>query len=316
MKRYAPLLLTFLFLPLLFSCFDLEEDLYDQLEKEDYYTDYESLMASVLRPYEHAKWAETNFSFWLQELSADQLVITQKREHWEDGGVWRMIHQHTWDTYEKNSEQMWNACYGGIGYCNNTLADIQELSYDNFGLCESDKRQHIAELTALRAYFQLLLLDAFRIPAISLTTEEEVGSATPQENFHFIEESLLNAIPDLPKAPSKNYEGRITQGAAAVLLMRLYFNASWYINIPMWEQTGALCERIINGEFGTYSLTSEWTDLWNAGNQDCPELIWSYPQSRQVGYDDFYYLFFMHYQAPERFGCGKDLPAAYNGCHP
>ena len=56
MKRYAPLLLTFLFLPLLFSCFDLEEDLYDQLEKEDYYTDYESLMASVLRPYEHAKW--------------------------------------------------------------------------------------------------------------------------------------------------------------------------------------------------------------------------------------------------------------------
>ena len=210
MKRYAPLLLTFLFLPLLFSCFDLEEDLYDQLEKEDYYTDYESLMASVLRPYEHAKWAETNFSFWLQELSADQLVITQKREHWEDGGVWRMIHQHTWDTYEKNSEQMWNACYGGIGYCNNTLADIQELSYDNFGLCESDKRQHIAELTALRAYFQLLLLDAFRIPAISLTTEEEVSSATPQENFHFIEESLLNAIPDLPKAPSKNYEGRIT----------------------------------------------------------------------------------------------------------
>ena len=79
MKRYAPLLLTFLFLPLLFSCFDLEEDLYDQLEKEDYYTDYESLMASVLRPYEHAKWAETNFSFWLQELSADQLVITQER---------------------------------------------------------------------------------------------------------------------------------------------------------------------------------------------------------------------------------------------
>lgn len=192
----------------------------------------------------------------------------------------------------ENSEQMWNACYGGIGYCNNTLADIQELSYDNFGLAESDKRQHIAELTALRAYFQLLLLDAFRIPAISLTTEEEVGSATPQENFHFIEESLLNAIPDLPKAPSKNYEGRITQGAAAVLLMRLYFNASWYINIPMWEQTGALCERIINGEFGTYSLTSEWTDLWNAGNQDCPELIWSYPQSRQVGYDDFTICFY------------------------
>ena len=105
---------------------------------------------------------------------------------------------------------MWNACYGGIGYCNNTLADIQELSYDNFGLAESDKRQHIAELTALRAYFQLCHLDAFRI-RVSLTQRGRVYSATPQENFHFIEESLLNAILDLPKAPSKNYEGRITQ---------------------------------------------------------------------------------------------------------
>lgn len=315
MKRYKPLLLTFLFLPLLFSCFNLEEELYDQLEKEGYYEDYESLMAAVLRPYEHAKWAETEFSFWLQELSADQLVITQKREHWEDGGVWLMIHQHTWDTYERNSEQMWNACYGGIGYCNNALTDIQKLSYDNFGLTETEKRQHIAELTALRAYFQLLLLDAFRIPAISLSTKEEVGSSTPQENFRFIEESLLAAIPDLPKAPARNHAGRLTQGAAAVLLMRLYFNAYWYINIPMWEETRNLCERILNGDFGSYSLATDWTDIWNAGNQDCPELIWSYPQSKKTGYDDFYYLFFMHYNAPELFGNSTDLPVAYNGCH-
>lgn len=315
MKRYASLLLTVLFLPLLFSCFNLEEDLYDQLEKEDYYVDYQSLMASVLRPYEHAKWAETTFSFWLQELSADQLVITQKREHWEDGGVWLMIHQHTWDTYERNSEQMWNACYGGIGYCNNTLADIQKLDYADFGLDQADKRQHIAELTALRAYFQLLLLDAFRIPAISLSTDKEVGSSTPLENFRFIEESLLNALPDLPKAPAKNHEGRITQGAAALLLTRLYLNASWYIDTPMWEKTRDLCRRILDGEFGSYALAEDWTDLWNAGNRECDELIWSYPQSKQTGYDDFYFLFFMHYQAPELFGCSTDFSAAYNGCH-
>lgn len=308
-------MLTFSLLLSLPSCFDLKEDLYDQLEKEDYYADYESLMAAVLRPYEHAKWAETGFSFWLQELSADQLVITQKREHWEDGGTWRMLHQQTWDTYEKNSEQMWNACYGGIGYCNNALADIKELSYDKFGLTDTVKRQHIAELTALRAYFQLLLLDTFRIPAISLSTDKVVGSATPLENFQFIEESLLDAIPFLPKVPTKNYEGRITQGAAAVLLTRLYLNASWYINIPMWEKTRDLCEQIQSGKFGTYTLAREWTDIWNAGNQSCPELIWSYPQSKQVGYDEFYFLNFMHYLAPEQFGCGQDLPAAYNGCH-
>ena len=117
----------------------------------------------------------------------------------------------------ENSEQMWNACYGGIGYCNNTLADIQELSYDNFGLAESDKRQHIAELTALRAYFQLLLLDAFRIPRSPSRQRKRSVRLPPQENFHFIEESLLNAIPDLPKAPSKNYEGRIARSGGRII---------------------------------------------------------------------------------------------------
>lgn len=315
MKEYAHRLAILLFLPFFLSCFDLKEELYDQLEDKDLYTDYQSLMASVLRPYEHAKWAETNAAFWLQELSADQLVITQKREHWEDGGVWRMLHRHTWDTYERFSEEMWNACYGGIGYCNNTLADIRELSYGPFELSEADKRQHIAELTALRAYFQLLLLDLFHTPAISLSTEDEVGSASAQENFHFIEASLLEALPNLPKAPIRNYEGRITQGAAAMLLMRLYFNASWYIDTPMWEETRSLCNRILAGEFGSYALASDWTDIWNAGNQNCPELVWSYPQSKQIGYDTFYYMYFMHYKAPELFGCDKDLPTAYNGCH-
>ena len=312
MRRLLPLLLV----PLLVSCFDLKEELYDQLRKEDYYKDYESLMASVLRPYAFAKEMETEYAFWLQELSADQLVITQKREHWEDGGKWLMLHQHTWDTYEDNCKHMWNDCYEGIGYCNNTLEDIQKLSYDNFGLGESDKRQHVAELTALRAYLQLQLLDLFHTPAISLSNDErDVSSSSPRENFDFIEESLLNALPYLPKAPASNHEGRLTQGAAALLLMRLYLNASWYIDTPMWEETRAIGERILAGEYGTYALATDWTDIWNVGNRNCPEVIWSYPQSEQAGYDDFYYFFFQHYGAAKIFDCGANLATPCNGCH-
>lgn len=317
MKKPASLLLwSALFLAtFLSSCFHLNEDLYDVIEKENYYADRYALMAAILRPYQHAQWAETNFSFWLQELPADQLVITQKQEHWEDGGVWRMIHQHTWDIYEKNAEQTWNACYGGIGYCNAILHDIDSLSYTQLHLEETDKHQHRAELTVLRAYFQLILLDAFRHPAISLDTKSQVGSATPEENFRFIEQSIRESIEYLPKAPLSGYEGRLTQGAAAMLLMRLYLNASWYIDRPMWEETAALCRRLLDGEFGSYTLTDDWTDLWNAGNDACPEVAWSFPQDKQHTYDDFYYRFFTHYLAPEHFGNSTDYPTAYNGCH-
>ena len=309
------LLLTLVLLPSLSSCFDLEEELYDRLEEDDYYTDYESLMASVLRPYEQAKETETYYYFWLQEISADQLVITEKQEHWEDSGKWRMLHQHAWDTYEDNCDQMWSTMYTGIGYCNNVLEDIADLDYTEFDLEETDKNQHIAELKALRAYFQLQLFDAFHTPPISITTDEEVGSATALENFEFIEESFLEALPYLPQGPLNNYEGRITQAAVAQLLMRLYFNASWYIDQPMWEETRDLCEDILAGVYGDYSLTSDWTDLWNVGNGDCPEIIWSYPQSKQVAYDEFYWWFFMHYNSPEQFGNSGDYSTPYNGCH-
>ena len=315
MSKTARLWILLLLSPLFVSCFNLDEELYDRIEKEDYYADYTALMAALLRPYTQAQLSTHIYSFWLQELAADQLVNTQKSEHWQDGGKWRMLHQHTWDPYEENCQQMWNASYGGIGYCNNVLADIPTLDYAAFGLSEELRTQHLAELKALRAFYQLQLLDLFHTPAISTNNQVAVGNASPQENFRFIEESLREALPALPKAPCKQYEGRLTQGAVATLLMRLYFKANWYIDKPMWAETRTLCEQLLRGDYGQYALAEEWTQIWNVGNGDCPELIWSYPQSKQLFYAEFYYLNFMHYTAPEQFGCGTDLPDGYNGCH-
>ena len=315
MSKIVRLWFLLLLSPLFTSCFNLDEELYDRIEKENYYTDYTSLMAALLRPYAPAQLSTQVYTFWLQELAADQLVNTQKSEHWQDGGKWRMLHQHTWDPYEENCQQLWNACYGGIGYCNNVLADISTLDYAAFGLSEELRTQHIAELKTLCAYYQLQLFDLFHTPPISTSNYKEVGNASPKENFRFIEESLKEALPALPKAPCKQYEGRLTQGAAATLLMRLYFNASWYIDEPMWRETRAVCEQLLQGAYGTYALATDWTQIWNVGNGDCPALIWSYPQSKQFTYAEFYYLNFMHYTAPEQFGCGTDLPDGYNGCH-
>ncbi|MCD8177784.1 MAG: RagB/SusD family nutrient uptake outer membrane protein [Tannerellaceae bacterium] len=308
-------LLTLFFALTFSSCFDLEEDLYDQLQKEDYYTGYESLIAALLRPYEHVKWSETEKVFWLQELSGDQLVVTQKRDHWEDGGRWRMLHQHTWDTYEETNIQTWNACYGAIGYCNNMLDDITGLDYARFNLSGAIKEQHIAEMTVLRAWLQLTLLDLYGMPPLSVSNQEPFRTQEPVENFYFIEQSILDHIDKLPVYPVSNYEGRLTQAGAAMILMRLYLNASWYIGQPKWEETKKVAQDLIDGVYGTYEIVDDWTAIWNANNQSCKEVVWVFSQARQYNYDEFYYLFFMHYKAHERFGCGADFPSSYNGCH-
>ncbi|MCC8154945.1 MAG: RagB/SusD family nutrient uptake outer membrane protein, partial [Tannerellaceae bacterium] len=312
---YTFSLLTLFFTLALSSCFDLGEELYDHVEKKDYYTDSDALVAALLRPYEHVKWAETERVFWLQEIAADQLTITQKRDHWEDGGRWRMLHQHTWDTYEESNHSGWNACYGGVGYCNNMLEDIVRQNYLSLGLTEEVKEQHTAEMAVLRAYLQLILLDLYRIPPLSLSTNKPFETQDTGANFRFIEESILEHIDKLPVYPVSGHEGRLTQGAAAMILMRLYLNAAWYIDEPMWEAARDVAQDLVDGVYGSYELVTDWTNLWNAGNEACPEIIWSFPQARQYNYDEFYYLFFMHYKAYERFNSSADFPAGYNGCH-
>ena len=55
MSKTAPLWYLLLLASLLTSCFNLDEELYDRIEKEDYYADYTSLMAALLRPYSEAQ---------------------------------------------------------------------------------------------------------------------------------------------------------------------------------------------------------------------------------------------------------------------
>ena len=63
MSKTIHLWFLLLLLPLFTSCFNLDEELYDRIEKEDYYVDYTALMAALLRPYEHAQWSASVYSF-------------------------------------------------------------------------------------------------------------------------------------------------------------------------------------------------------------------------------------------------------------
>lgn len=55
MSKIVRLWFLLLLSPLFTSCFNLDEELYDRIEKENYYTDYTSLMAALLRPYAPAQ---------------------------------------------------------------------------------------------------------------------------------------------------------------------------------------------------------------------------------------------------------------------
>lgn len=140
------------------GCTDLTEEPFSDITADNYYQDKHSIIAALVRPFEHGHWCGWDGDRWiLQELSADQFVWTQKGRHGYDGGNWIRLHRHEWTAEEGSINGGWVGPYQGIVQCNTFIADFQQLDYPSFGLTEVDKADHIGQLRTLRAWYYLFL---------------------------------------------------------------------------------------------------------------------------------------------------------------
>jgi starch-binding outer membrane protein, SusD/RagB family len=294
MKTILHILVTSVFLSLFcLSCTDLDEKAYSSMVGSNLFQTSDDIYSVLALPYQRV--SESNaggFEFalatpWaLNEMSGDQITLAQKWIGWEEGGVYHRIHRHTWTPSESVIQQAWNHVFKSIGYCNSAIADLSALNYAEFGLTEDEKELNLAELKVLRAYFQLRALDTFGNVPICTDLNVVVGNSTTEENFNYIEQSILENIGKLPKVPVADYEGRFTQGAAAVTLMRLYFNAKQYIGTEMFDETKQIAQDIIDGLYGSYQLDENWNDEFCAENNLSKGLIFSIIQSYNKNFNN------------------------------
>ena len=101
--------------------------------------------------------------------------------------------------------------------------------------------------------------------------------------YNFIESELLDCVNLLPAkvgtAGPGIYQGQFTKAAAATLLVRLYLNTQAWMGYAAWDKCKAMCDRILNGEFGSYSLSETWYGPYDWDNDQCPEVIYGMPAS-------------------------------------
>ncbi|SHF04445.1 Starch-binding associating with outer membrane [Cnuella takakiae] len=294
------------------SCTRLEEEAFDILPSGNYFQDKNSIQAAVLRPYEHAHWNGWDGDRWLlQELTADQFVWTQKGKHGYDGGDWVRLHGHTWTQEDGHINGGWVGPYQGIAQCNVFLQDLGGLDYVRFGLTEADKKQHLAELRTLRAWFYLFLIDFFRQVPIIENPQETKAQATPQEVFTYIEKELKESLPDLPNNAKV---GRWGQAGAASLLVRLYLNAEKWSGTPKYTECAAIAQEIVDGKYGSFSIDADYRGPFRSGinNYRSPENIFEFPHARNIYEFGWIYNAMMHYQA--RYSLDNDW-GGWNGIH-
>ena len=109
----------------------------------------------------------TNY-YMLQETTSDELVMPANPSGWDDGGVFKRMHLHTWNSENPQLANMWNAMYQGS---NQYQPDYRTTSIRQ-NTSTNRSHQGIAgcgDATA-RAFFYWLICDNFGDAPLVTTT--------------------------------------------------------------------------------------------------------------------------------------------------
>jgi len=213
--------------------------------------------------------------FSLEGNTADESLVPTRGGDWDDNGVWRVLHAHTW-----------NADHGQVLSVFNNL---NKLNFDATNvLAFSPSKPQAAEARFLRALSLYFLTDLygqypFRNPGDNLLNAPEVKSGAAAAQF--IIDELTAVMPDLPAFSSA---GRASQEAGKVLLMKTYLNRGAWANRtnPTFadadmQQVITLGNSIISGN--KFKFMTEYFKNFDVTNDASTENILTYVNTSGVG---------------------------------
>jgi len=152
----------------------------------------------------------------LMEHPSDEMMGPTRGTDWDDNGVWRKLHLHTWDALHNSVNDSWNRL--NSGQFSATLA----IAFSG------DSKQVKAEGSFLRAWFSFYLVDLFGVVPVRELTDPL--DANPKILTRI--EALNRCIEDLNFAEA-NLTGdgaadKVTKSAVQALLAKIYLNKAVY----------------------------------------------------------------------------------------
>ena len=276
MKRYKISVLAFSALTLLgfSSCFNLDESVYSEVTESTFTPtdqDVASLMASAYSPLTYIM--DWQGLFDAQEESGDVIITPTRPNGWDDGGTYRRMHQHEWNSEQWQCENAYDTPYGAINNANRILSQIESNELQTGDLKEST----MAELRAIRAVWYMMLLDTHgNVPIVTKFDDEVPVQATRQQVFEFVVNELKEVIPLLSEEVNAATYGRLTKWGALTALARVYLNGKVYTGKEYWKECLECCEQIIKSK--KFSLATSYKAIFAYDNgSSCPEIIFAVP---------------------------------------
>ncbi|MDT0643249.1 RagB/SusD family nutrient uptake outer membrane protein [Zunongwangia sp. F363] len=209
------------------ACTDLELEETDSIFREDSgggfsgVSDVPSALANNYNAIRDQLNTQENL-YALQEVTTDEMLVPTRGTDWGDNGLWRSLHQHTWDPNHQFLLNSWNNN-------NRNVFNLSEIIAPE----SNANPQQIAEAKFLRAFSMFWVMDLFgQVPfrGVDEGADVDPGVMTRSEAFDFIMTDLTDALPDLRSAGPGAEANFATKAAAHYLLAKLYLNKHIYLS--------------------------------------------------------------------------------------
>ena len=255
MKKYL-LLLAVAFG--IFSCTDLTEEIREDITA-DVANELVEVPSLLNAAYEGLRLPYQDQSrFWAaQEHTGDACLGPTRGPDWDDNGIWRSLHNHTWSPTHS--------------FLSSTFSELLQVVFNTTNILQFEPTpQEEAEARFLRAFVMLSVVDGwgqvpFREAGANLLDNAKVLGPTEVVDFVISE---CNAIMgNLPDGPTH----RANKDAAKVLMMKALLNKGAYENrgTPTFASGDmttvmGLADDIINS--GKYSVSANYFDNFAPNN--------------------------------------------------
>ena len=153
----------------------------------------------------------------LEENSSDEMLVPTRGADWDDNGVWRVVHAHSWNADHAQVTNVFNGMLKTVYDATNVLAFNPNATQ----AAQAKFIRALAMYTVLDLYGQV----PYREVGENLLNPPKVLKGLDAANFIISE--LESNLASLPAGTTAN-AGVANQNAARVLLMKLYLNKGAY----------------------------------------------------------------------------------------
>ncbi len=197
--------------------------------------------------------------FSLEETVSDEALIPTRGGDWDDNGVWRVLHAHTWDVTHTQSQSVFN----GLGKMESDATTV---------LAFGPTTEQAAEAVFLRSLAQFYLLDLYgQVPYRSVEKYNGIDAPPVLSGQQAIDTLVTNLTAIIPVLSQANSPYKAGPDAARFLLMKVLLNKQAFLNkaTPAPADANDMATVISLGaaiSANGYSLTPHYFDIFGPNN--------------------------------------------------